>query len=77
MRMIDPATYYGLPQAPPSMAPTGTAPAGPEQTTQATPAPKGLHNDPTFILVAIVFAAFLLARAAEHGISLGFKLSAR
>lgn len=78
MTMIDAATYYGLPSLPTTQpAPT----AGPADTSgdnrQAVgPSRTGLFQDPVLILIGFLLLAFLLARAAEHGISLGFRIRA-
>lgn len=73
--MIDPAGYYGLPKIVPATAPsTAAAPEGGPTVAVTRP---GLHQDPVFVLVGFLLVAFLLARVAEHGISLGFRLTAR
>lgn len=77
--VASPAAFYGLPDAAAVAAPPTAAPsATPANTPQSLGAVRsGLHQDPVFVLVAIVFVAFLLARLAEHGLSLGFKISAK
>lgn len=72
---IAPSTYYGLPAPPAATAPT-SAPAAAGSASTAGAVRTGLHQDPVFLLVGLLFLAFLLARIAEHGLSLGFKVSA-
>lgn len=72
---IAPSAYYGLPAPPAATTPTSAAPAANAPST-AGAVRSGLHQDPVFILVGLLFLAFLLARVAEHGLSLGFKVSA-
>lgn len=75
--MISAADYYGLPQAvaaPPN--PSG-GPAQADEPSAVGTLRKGVTQDPVLVLVGLLFVAFLLARAAEHGLSLGFKLTAR
>lgn len=73
-----PAGYYGLPEAPAAQAPPNAVPASPSSAPQSLGTVRsGLHQDPVFVLVAFIFVAFLLARVAEHGLSLGFKVTAR
>lgn len=77
MTMITPAGYYGLPAPPPPAPnPSAAAPA-PGSPTTAGAVRKGLHQDPVAVLLLLVALAFLLARAAEHGLSFGFKVNAK
>ncbi len=80
MTIVDPAAYYGLPQAPAAPPRPGGGAASattPVAATVANTVKGELHQDPVFVLVILLGVAFLLARGAEHGISLGFKVQGR
>jgi hypothetical protein len=80
MTMPAAAAYYGLPSALPAPPSTSTAPASagaPQASSPSTTPPTGLHQDPVFVLVLLIGAAFVLARGAEHGLSLGFRVGGK
>ncbi len=79
------AAIYGLPAAPTPPSPPTTAGGTPAMATPASPtvqtAPSrnrpGLLQHPYLVLALILVGAYLMARIAERGISLGLRVDDR
>ena len=81
--LLDSGSYYGVAEAPStgatsgagSVAVAGTADTPLTPTTSRNTA--GWHQNPVFVIVAILAIAFVLSRVAEHGAGFGIIVRGR